>query len=102
MSYIVTRKHVRPSIEVDWYVASPIVTEEYTNWLTTNWIDNGKMSIDTSFSEDQLTMTVVITVQDEATWNDLTAQQQHIDFQALKTAYNNEHGITQTTTFVTV
>jgi len=102
MSYIVTRTHVRPSIEVDWYTGSPIVTNDYTTWLNQNWINNGKISIDTSFSEDQLTMTVVITAQDQQTWNDLTAQQQHIDFQALKTAYNADNGITQTTTFATV
>jgi hypothetical protein len=102
MSYIVTRTHVRPSTEVDWYLASPILTGEYTNWLNANWINNGKIAIDTSISEDQLTMTVVITAQDQQTWNDLTAQQQHIDFQALKTTYNAEHGITQTTTFATV
>lgn len=102
MSYIVTRTHVRPSTEVEWYVASPIVTAEYVNWLNQNWINNGKISIQTNFSGDQLTMTVVITAQDEETWNDLTVQQQHIDFQALKTTYNNEHGITQTTTYATV
>jgi len=102
MSYIITRTHVRPNTEVDWYTASPIVTADYTNWLAENWINNGKIEIDTSISNDLLTMTVVITAEDQQTWNDLTAQQQHIDFQALKTAYNAEQGIVQTTTFATV
>ena len=102
MSYIVTRTHVRPNMEAEWYIASPILTGEYTSWLNQNWINNGKMSIETTLSEDQLTMTVKITCLDEATWNDLIAQQQHIDFQASKLAYNTENGITQTTTFATV
>ena len=102
MSYIVTRTNVRSNIETGWHTMSPFHTSEYTSWLGQNWISNGKISMEFIVSEDQLTMTVNITCLDEATWNDLTSQQQHIDYQALKTAWNNQHGITQTTTFATV
>lgn len=102
MSYIVTRTQTRPSTEVNWYTKAPFHTAEYTNWLAENWINNGKLSLDFTLSEDLLTMTVINTVLDEATWNDLSSQQQHIDYQALKAAWNAEYGITQTTAYATV
>lgn len=102
MSYIVTRTHTRPNTEVNWYTGSPIFTPEYAAWIGENWIDNGKLSFETVYSEDLLTMTVTITAQDEATWNDLIVQQQHIDFQEAKLAYNTENGIIQTTTYATI
>lgn len=102
MSYIVTRTQTRPSADVPWYTKAPFHTAEYTTWLGENWISTGKLSLEFTVSEDLLTMTVINTVLDEATWNDLVSSQQHIDYQALKTAWNDQHGITQTTTFATV
>ena len=102
MSYIVTKTHVRPNTEVEWYISSPIITPEYINWLNENWINNGKISLEFIYPEDQLTMILRITAQDEQTWNDLSAQQQHIDVQALKADWNTQHGITVTATFQTV
>lgn len=102
MSYIVTRTQTRPTTDVVWYTGAPFHTAEYTTWLGQNWISTGKLSLDFTVSPDRLTMTVVNTVVDEATWNELSSQQQHIDYQALKTAWNQQNGITQTTTFATV
>jgi hypothetical protein len=102
MAYKVTRTHVRPNTEVEWYIGSPIVTEAYLNWLDQNWFNNGKIVLTTEYSADSLTLTVILTAQEESDWHMFAAQQEHIDFQLVKEAYNTEHGITQTTTFATV
>jgi hypothetical protein len=101
MSYIVTRTQTRPNTDVLWYTKAPFHTTEYTDWLNQNWINTGKLSLDFAVSEDLLTMTVTVTVTDQTTWNELSSQQQHIDYQALKEAWNSQHGITQTISFST-
>lgn len=101
MSYIVTKIQTRPSTDVLWYTKAPFHTAEYTDWLDQNWISTGKLTLGFAVSEDQLTMTVTITITDQTAWNDLVSQQQHIDYQALKEAWNSQHGITQTISFAT-
>lgn len=88
----VTRTQIRPSVSVDFFV--PNITKAI--YTTETFCNTGKLTINHTFSEDQLTKVSTWLWQDQASLDTYSSKDLVIDNRNAEIAYHNSNGITFT------
>lgn len=93
MAYKTIRTHTRPNIYVPFFVFN----EEIRNYTDATYNQTGKrISINTTFSEDNLKQITTSVWVDEAAFNEFLADQKIIDHTGLVQEYNQAFDIVST------
>ena len=91
MTIITTLVWVRPNTEVNWYV-TPDLESAY---IKTNFRDNGKISTVVTYSDDELTKTIVTTVKNDTVREEWNADSTIQEFQTARNTYYNNNSVSK-------
>ena len=91
MTIITTLVWVRPNTGVDWYVTSDLESA----YIKTNFRDNGKISTVVTYSDDELTKTIVTTVKNDTVREEWNADSTIQEFQTARNTYYNNNSVSK-------
>ena len=91
MTIITTLVWVRPNTGVAWYVTPDLVSA----YIKTNFRDNGKISTVVTYSDDELTKTIVTTVKNDTVREEWNADSTIQEFQTARNTYYNNNSVSK-------
>jgi hypothetical protein len=91
MTITITNTWVRPNTEIDWYVPPDLEIA----YIKTNFQDNGKISTVVTYSDDELTKTIVTTVKNDTVREEWEADSTIQEFQTARNTYYNNNSVSK-------
>ena len=91
MTITITNTWVRPNTEIDWYVPSDLESA----YIKTNFCDNGKISTVVTYSDDELTKTIVTTYTNDTVREEWKSDSTIQGFQTARDTYNINNSVSK-------